>query len=473
MNNTPDEIYLGSVEKWKNNKGVGMIVYTEYLDLFIPLFHILEKILNKNNNANILVILSNTNYLDIFTTKIVSSKIFTHFNVLNINVKIVVKEDYELIDRSEKYDLLVLLRAEDIILSEYANFIYDIDFKHILLLSNDKLLNTKTSIPIIDSISKVDILFKNISSDSTEYNLGIDMDEKDTIKYSEINTFIGDTMKMFNNDIDMVFKCYSGGKEGGINYSGDYFRQKVAENAGWNKELDLSLEYYANIDRYYNPNAIYERAKTFNMMINGRKQLLSDNHVKIQPIIDIIKSNPTKKIVIISKRSDFALAITKEINKHIKYTEDVNVFNYKVVKDDCVKPNTCIDFNSDLETITVMTSSGDYIRSKNGSIKKFGSTLQNKAANELFNSGKVNVLSCNDALPESANFTTDLFIYTSPECKSISELRYRIAGLKFTNEEIVLNLFLNNTKEMETLFNKQSVTKKNIQNIKNILEIVW
>jgi hypothetical protein len=473
MSKNPNEIYEESVIKWRNNSK-GIIVYNNSLDIFMPVFIILEKMLSKNVKTTVLIILPNNNYFDIFTTKLVSNKIFTHFSCINNNIKVVVQDNLDEIEADSKYDLLILIRAEDI-LNNPDNKILTIDAKHLLLLSNDNGISNHIALPIIDSVLKTDVFVKNIATDIIEYNYGIDMSENDRDIYDRMNTFIKDTITIFNGDIDLVFKCYSGGKEKnkqgveiGDELSGDYFRQIIAEYNGWNKDMDLSIDFNKDIDRYYNPNALYERSKTFNNIILERKKLLSDNTAKINAVINVINKCKDKKILIVSKRSQFASKLTDVINKEIPYDIKPDIFNYGTISNTVLSPNTCLNFNSDLETILIKKDN-DYVRTKSGTIKKLGVTAQNKLANELFNSGLVNVLSVNDSLPAYGNFNIDIVIFTSPDCKSIHKLKYRVSNLKFFNKTIIVNIFLNGTKEEDTIINNQSLNKNIVENFNNFL----
>lgn len=477
MNKRPEEIYENSILKWRN-KGQGIIIYDESLDLFIPALMILEKMLNKNINTKVVIVLPNNNYFDVFTTKLVSSKIFTHFETINNNIKVYTQNNLDTLDYDITFDLLVLIKAEYILYNHNEN-VLKIQTKYALLLSNDNGISKYTSLPIVDSVLKVDVFVKNISTSVIEYNYGLNMSENDKELYNRMNAFIQDTITIFNGDIDLVFKSYSGGKEKdergneiGEFYSGDHFRQKISEANGWSKDIDLSIEYNQAIDRYYNPNALFERCKTFNNIINERKKLLTDNSIKLESVLNIVNIAKNKKILIISKRSEFAIQITNFINENIPINIETNVFNYGIISNTYLHPTTCMNFNNDIETILIKDGD-DYVRTKSGAIKKLGATSQNKIVNDLFNSNIINIISSNDSIPNYGNFTIDMVIFTSPECKDIHKLKYRLNGLKFTGKTIIVNMFLFGTKEEESLLNRQSLNKNLVENFNKFTDNIW
>ena len=63
------------------------------------------------------------------------------------------------------------------------------------------------------------------------------------------------------------------------------------------------------IDECYNPLVLAERVKTFYNIVRERMLICSDNVCKLERIVEIIKDNPDKRFLIISKRGEYAATV--------------------------------------------------------------------------------------------------------------------------------------------------------------------
>jgi hypothetical protein len=482
-----NEVYLASIDKWAKRRGIGTISYDTSLDLFEPIKIVLLKYFAKNPNSKVIIVVANEQRIDIWSTKLLSaSELFSKIgngllNFITID-KIIVdkfKGEVELLifDQIDRF-----LEAErlEVVKQKYIKSKYILGVTNVAYPDNDKF-NLYESCPIIDRVTKVDVITHGILDGAVEYNIGVNMLDNDLIYYNEINQYIKDTVELFG-DFDTIMRCYHGDPNVGI--SADYYRQKLATEKGWETDMDLSNEYYKNLDRYYNPNSIYERAKAFTDVIKKRQILLSDNYAKINVIVNIIAKYKDSKVLIINKRAPFAKVVCNAINEVV----ESNNLKYDIVSGTLFKPAeklvgkgsmsdlVCVEYHPDVESRPLIDPSiGDYVRIKSGKdagkTKMYGATSLNKIANERFNEGYHNVISSISSIPKEANFEIDFIVITSPECNTFNQLQYRAANLKFKNNVKIINVFLNNTKEKEKLKEKQSLNTNKVIEIFDIKDL--
>lgn len=84
--------------------------------------------------------------------------------------------------------------------------------------------------------------------------------------------------------------------------------------------MDMNDPMSKSIDEMYNPNALADRAHNVYDIMRARLELIGDNQVKLNEIFKIVNDNKDKKILIVSRSSEFAQAIVEYINANIEYT---------------------------------------------------------------------------------------------------------------------------------------------------------
>ena len=144
----------------------------------------------------------------------------------------------------------------------------------------------------------------------------------------------------------------------------------------------MSIEFNIEIDKLYNPMALKERASQTYEIIRNRSQLLSDYEGKLEAILNIIKDNPNKKILIINKRGDFANKVTEYINNN---SVSSICGNYH----DKVEPIPAVDYDN---TPLYYKS-----RAKKGERRMMAAQAQKTYNEHMFNKDKIRVLSTNNA----------------------------------------------------------------------------
>ena len=106
---------------------------------------------------------------------------------------------------------------------------------------------------------------------------------------------------VFDSDFDLIIACFAGKYIKDTNgfrtfVKSTIIRKIVAECQGWNADLDVSSDYGKKINLYWNPDNIYERAKTFKQNVSNRNNILIFNRPKIEAVMDILKANPVPTI---------------------------------------------------------------------------------------------------------------------------------------------------------------------------------
>lgn len=471
-----NDVYKASIEKWKNNKGIGTISYDPNLDLFEPIKIVLGKYFSHNPNNRALVIVADNERRDAWATKLLN---FEHIDkIANDHLLFVTSDRIVQDNMNDHYELVVFDQIDRFLYGSRREILRQkyIKFKFVLGVTNspdpdDNTFSLYETIPVIDRVTKVDIVTHSILQGTVEYNVAVHLSNKDQALLAEYDEYIKSTIEIFDGKFDLVNLCYRGNPEQGI--PANHYREQLASSKGWSTDIDLNLPYYSQLDRYYNPNALYERAKVFYDILAKRRILMSDNDAKLNGILDIIEKNKDKKILIMNKRSAFAKKVADTINNKIKVdTLKKDAMPRNLFSQDkegfAIQPSFfCVEYHPDVESRPVIDiETNDFIRYKSGAnagqVKQFGSTSLNRISNERFNEGYHNAMSTSNAIPKEADLTIDFIIITSSECDTLNQFQYRVNRLLFKENVKIINIYLADTKELDKFKEKQSLTKNSV-----------
>ena len=152
------------------------------------------------------------------------------------------------------------------------------------------------------------------------------------------------------------------------------------------------------------------------------------------------KKNELKKNLIINNRGEFASKVTDYLNN-------------------LSEENICGNYHDKVDNIPAVDIYGNpiYIKSgsKAGERRMYGAKAQKSLNEQLFNIGKINVISTNAAPDKDLNIEVDVIIITSPLCESIESYLYRLSKVRFKDDKVKLySLFCRNTIEEKQLLNK-------------------
>lgn len=409
-------------------------------------YNIITRFHEKNPGETIIIV------VDKYNTRSIILKYLNEHNITADNgyiIKILskdfIKKEYRYSYRlcitinTDELDVLTKLTTEcKFVLSILNNYITDNDY-------NNKI---KEILPRIDT-AQFDSKIKtdNIYSPVEEMRYGVPLSDEDTIKYNEYTNYINDTIAIFGS-LDNIEKC----KRGDIkcNISAIDYRTNLAKQNGWSDNLNTNLYFDKKINDIYNPNALFDRAANFYNVARYRQDLVTDNDSKLEVIVNICKENKDKKILIVSKRGEFAAKITKRINDTIG--------------------NICGDYHDCIDNIAILDKYGEPILiksgNKKGEIKSFGPQAQSTMNESRFNSNSINVLSIKNASNNKLEIACDLMIITSPLCNSVFELKARFSNVKFMNNPTkVYKIYCENTLEHNKINKEKEYPMINVINL--------
>lgn len=427
------------IEKWRINKGNGIIACKKEDTIIDIVQNILEKMYaNPNNTGSILIVVPNYEYrtklvdiisknvtikekleskeLIIYTAYYISSKhLFNYVYRLTVVISLgCFEEDITRLVKNGKFKLFIddgyrLDNEKKLNVLRMANYINEEDSKS----DNGITPVEETLIPI------------PICSDET--NLGI----------KKLNDYIQVSLNIFGN-FDNINSAIKG--DLALNISALDYCNRIALDNGWNEHLDMNIEMNRRIDALYNPIALKERAKTTYEFIRRRLNILANLEEKLEVVLNILESHEFKHILIINKNTEFADKVTDYINEHS--------FGYK-----------CRSYHNNLRKKICKDENGEVIRYKSGASKGepklFGYQSQMNEIERDFEKGDINVISTNSAVNKDISVSVDCVIITSPQCLTIEEYKYRLTKCKFNSPIILYTLFTKDTLE------ERLITKRN------------
>jgi len=181
-----------------------------------------------------------------------------------------------------------------------------------------------------------------------------------------------------------------------------------------------------------------------------RKNLVTDNYSKFDAILDLLNNQlKGKKVLIVSKRGEFAAAITEFLLEN-----DIACGDYH----DTAAPKAVIDERT-----------GDYVRYKSGNnkgeirlykaqalsnlnVERFNLDANSCDLSDFQKSTLLYVLSMKNRSYTGLECSVDAVIFTTPFNDTIDEFRYRYNGVHFnTDKAVFYKLYLAGTIEEKEL----------------------
>ena len=246
-----------------------------------------------------------------------------------------------------------------------------------------------------------------------EWRYGVPFSEIEQEEYDKATKYINDCITIFGG-LSNIEKCARG--DNLLNISASEFRYNFANENGWNEHLDMKSDYDRSIDEIYNPNTLNERANTFYTIIRNRKDMAIKNDNKLQIIANIVAENSNKKICIVSKSGETALAIANYLNQEEYQKLGIRCGQYH----DCIPDTYATD------------SDGNIMLRKSGKDKGNPIILKSQASStqyeRLFNMGLINVLSIKFATNTKLKIAFDLIIFADSLTANIGQFKSRFAN---------------------------------------------
>lgn len=299
------------------------------------------------------------------------------------------------------------------------------------VLDNESMTYLSKVCPTLDTFrqQELDAVRINTPVEEVLIPLSLDSNSEDANLLDKYNKEISTSINIFGS-FDVMNEARIGNNK--TNTSALDVCNRIAKDNGWDLNLDMSIEINREIDKYYNPLAINDRAsKTFEL-IRLRSNLLSDNNIKLKEINDIVEENKDKKILIINKRGEFAYDVTNYLN----------TLNDKDI---------CGNYHDKVENVIAIDDNGNIIYYKSGAKKGLpkylGVTSQKKQSQRNFNLNKINVLSTSNSPDKELDIDVDIIIITSPLCEDIRSYLYRMSNLNVSNPLKLYTLYIKGTME--------------------------
>ena len=433
MKNVIEESYNFLINKWASAeyKGRGSIHCVKPLDYSEIVCRIIVQMRNKHPTAKIFIAVKEW---------AIRVKIFDKFKSYDIDPKTIncVSETYLNAKYTYSYDLCFIVGFDEVTLEVYNLFVHS-KFR-LMLLTNDvidskKLANIYEKCkPINNPIDANSINAYRLSLPVEEHQIAVDFANAEHLNvYNQYSEYITQVLQIFG-DFNSIAYARKGAPDG---RSSEQVLNDIAKYNGWSSTMDMSNPFTKQIDECYNPIVLGEKAHTCYEVMRKRGVLVSDNSAKLEAIGQIVKDNPDDKIIIISKRGEFAAEITNYLNETFG--------------------EICGDYHDKIEPRVMTDDNGVPILYKKGSAKAGQPKIAHAQAVgsrnlDFYNRGRLRILSLKNASNTAISASFSVMIITSSLCDTIDEIRYRFNHLDIdSNKLVVYKLFMNETIEEKAL----------------------
>lgn len=454
----PGELFENAINHWRDNKGIGTALIPSPLNDKLMVLGVLQRMYARSPTANIIIVTNSFSERQTITEFITqqedSEENNNEFKELLKSGRLKVFTD-DFIIRTKLYTqpLLCIWYRPDNICQKILEFVGNCKFKLIVLNKIPTDTNNLSDIykvaPLLSDFKQEEIEQIRLSTPVEETQIGVDIpvdsNVYELLKYYD--EYIATSLNIFGS-FNIMQQANIGNQQ--LNISATQICYQIAQENGWYEHLDMNIEFNLEIDRLYNPNNLKERASKTYEIIRERSKLLSDFEGKLDIILDIVRNNKDKKILIINKRAEFASTVTDFINN---------------LSDTII----CANYHDKVDNIPAITINGAPVFYKTGSKKgerKFMAAKAQKTLNvERFNNDYINVLSTNNAPDKDLAIDVDIVIITSPMCEDIKSYMYRLSKIYFRSNHIDLySLYCRNTAEQKIIERKELTENHNIKN---------
>jgi len=338
-------------------------------------------------------------------------------------------------------------------------FVIGVDEATYSLLNGLKLLKAKYKFYTATDYSKVPDYIKEqakkITSDVKvykEFNYIIPMAVEQEALYNKVESTMKDIIGVFR-DYDVLNNCLTGDNQ----KSASAYRDEVAANNGWNKDLNVAIPMFAQIDKYYNPDNLFEQATLYNSLVRERANIIAKSNDKLNHVISVILANGKKQMIVSVKGDDTC-------------NEFVINLKRKGIRVEAVHANTPKDYIHDVVTDKPLTYKTG---AKKGEAKVFGATLMNKHYLSLFEARKLQVIVTTGTIDKSSMVTgCDLFIVSSPKTANYFRIKSRIAKFEFSNNINIVNVTYDVSKDLEEFKVTQRALNVNVKDVFNLTDVI-
>ena len=456
-----EEFNNSIINTWGNTtyKGKAIIKATDKLDYPNIISSVIKKMKTKKDNLRVLIL------SDTYPERVAVLDRLKEDDIYGTYHCVLLTLDYFNAKFYVNYDLTVIVdisgwseKVNDGFLA--STFKLGFIFKSLTAKNYEEI---NKNIPIIDySLNSSDLYNLRLTHPVEEEWIGVQFNNaKAADDYAKYCDYITATLNIFTS-----FDNIELARKGSMDKSSEQILNEIAAYNGWSANMDTNLPFNKDIDNFFNPVALRERASTCYEIIRKRQLMLTDADSKLDIICDIVGQHRDKNILIISKRGEYAAKVTEAINFKFGYI--------------------CGDYHDKIEPRSLVDDIGKPILVKDKKSPNYGkprivkSQYISSTNERLFNAGKLNVLSIKNTSSEALKISVDVIILTSPLCETIQQIKYRFADLILNETPIkVYKLYMVGTieekglkKEKQTNYHKIISNVKFSSSFENIPEIV-
>lgn len=453
----PGEIFENAINHWRDAKGIGTAVIGHPLNDKLMVLGVLQRMYVRSPTLNTVIITNSFSerqtITEFLTQQEDSEENNEEFRKLITSGKIKVFTDsYIKSCKISTYPLLCIWYRPDNICEEILDYVSNCKFKLIVMnkfLTNYEDISKIYQVaPLLNDFKQAEIEAIRLSTPVEETQIGIDIPADDNV--SELlryyDEYIATSLNIFGS-FEIMQQANVGNQQ--LNISSTQICYQIAKENGWNEHLNMNIEFNIEIDRLYNPNNLKERSSKTYEIIRERSKLLSDFNGKLDVILDIVRKNNDKKILIINKRGEFASVVT----------DFLNTFS---------ETDICGNYHDKVDNIPAVTFTGEPVYYKSGARKgerkMMGVKAQKTLNVERFNNDLINVLSTNNSPDKDLAIDVDVVIITSPMCEDIKSYMYRLSKIYFRSKHIELySLYCRNTSEQKMIERKSLSDNHNVK----------
>lgn len=447
---------------WVNNNCVGAYEHPTGFGKTFEGILAMSEILQRNSEAIVLILveseINRSNWKKRLIEHGYQNKLDISIHVFSVNEVI----NWNL--QEIKTDLLIIDELHSYTTTKRLNLLSNIKAKYILGLTGtykeiekiNKLAYNwfVTNIPIVHELSVDECVKNKFISEFVEYNLSLDLTERERILYDEYSQYIKFTLTLFKNNYDLLNKCIFGDNVVDNLYYINYF----STLNGYTQDLDMSSDYNRDIDKYFNPKNVLDRVVNYKKIEKLRNDLLDSNQTKVKAVLEIVKKfNNNNKAILFSKSTAMADLITSEINK--------------------IFPDKAASFHSNIESQYLYGDNNELVVDKNGKPKKFSKNKIKQNILGLFLENELRYLSTCSALDKALDVQDiNLVITLSGTANPATYIQRRGRGTRLNENDnnklaIIINLYFAGTRDETKLHERQSTSNSTIKWIKSIDEI--
>jgi superfamily II DNA or RNA helicase len=316
----------------------------------------------------------------------------------------------------------------------------------------------KDRLPVVDVIDEDEALREGYISKYIEYNVAIELNDKERENYEMFSKEIARTMSKFGgNGLELASKILCGNKLTGEEGKDISFRYAISK--GWRKGMNINNEAEAEIIKHWSPNVIIGYAKTLMDAVRERKSLLYCARNKLFAAREIAIKFDKLKTICFSQSTAFADALANVVNDYYLTGEN---------QQSPSKP--CVVYHSKIDTIIT-------IDPETGKQHKKGKTVLKREAIEAIRSGKARIISTASSLDKGFDVKDIRLAVTTSGTQNptqYTQRKGRAVRVETSEEDItvlVINLYSKSTIDEKWLRGRQSKSKNVVYWVDKIEDI--